>query len=360
MFANLLGKNNQESEMLKWKVWEIEQKIIQDKIGKNEFPAKILNTSENPTSVWHAIGTAKDNLLYKKEGEQSSKSYIRFWIEAFKKAAGENFNIENTENFRKIFLDGLSFDEIVKLSLILNERKENLNEEISEEQMQSLIYSLGFFGKKTSCERCFKKPLCVAEDCTNRAEHGAHVYDGTQLTNQNWNICWIIPTCPQHNMSSTSNKNNYPLPWEAQNVKDFDDGKAPNNIRLNNEGMREGMKIKKNTFAVLHVITKKDALEEALNKIIGKKKIYWENYLKKFQPKAHNIWGEKALKRIVELEATVKKNKKQNNEMKDLKKNLIENESLGYPGAEELKGQLKALVEEEITKIVTEFKVNKF
>ena len=46
--------------------------------------------------------------------------------------------------------------------------------------------------------------------------------------------------------------------------------------------------------------------------------------------------------------------------MKDLKKNLIENESLGYPGAEELRGQLKALVEEEITKILTEFKVNKF
>ena len=117
----------------------------------------------------------------------------------------------------------------------------------------------------SSCNRCCKRPLCAAKGCTNHAEHGAHVYDRSQLTNQNWNICWIIPTCSEHNKNSTGNKENYPLPWEAAKRESyFQEALEPNKILLKNNTYRDGMEIKQNTFAVLHVITKKDVLDDAL------------------------------------------------------------------------------------------------
>merc|ERR1711953_858929 len=214
-----------------------EQNGIKTMIENGWFPAKFLNTEKKNTEIWHAVGTGQDKILHK-----DSKSYLQFWCNGF-----HNHMERNWEGIA----EQPKFSDLCN-QYIAQPNKGNANDGI-------VMYSRNFFGMKPFCDRCRDIPLCAAFDCPQRAVHGAHVYDKSQTADKNWNICWIIPTCPEHNQSSSTNKHNYPLPWEAVNQADFNDPKYPNQILLKKGGYRDGMKIKTDTFAMMHVITKKGA-----------------------------------------------------------------------------------------------------
>ena len=109
------------------------------------------------------------------------------------------------------------------------------------------------------CTTCYKKPICAQFDCTELAEHGAHVYDDTMRTMDPEEDCLIIPTCHKHNKSSTHNDENYPLLSEAAVPEAYKNtpGLKPSEVVIKATGRtRRGMRVKPFTFAWHHTITK--------------------------------------------------------------------------------------------------------
>ena len=94
------NKARKDNWLIEQENWLIEQEILVKKIGNKEYPAKILNTLENPTDIWHAVGTGKDDVLDK----SGSNSFIKFWIRGFMKDANAIESIEGeTGELEKLF-----------------------------------------------------------------------------------------------------------------------------------------------------------------------------------------------------------------------------------------------------------------
>jgi len=113
-------------------------------------------------SVWHARETQHDPKIYDSTMKQN-KSWIKVWKEKFDEA----FDVKMEKGGYK--------------------------------------YDLFYQGKEP-CVRCTEIPTCFQLHCNKLGLQGAHVYNQTCMTDHNPNICFIAPSCSEHNPAPPRNE----------------------------------------------------------------------------------------------------------------------------------------------------------